>query len=84
MKTKENTIKKTFTGVVTSDKMDKTIVVRVDSVKMHDKYNKQYVSSKKYKVHDEKNEAKVGQQVIFEEARPLSKDKNHRLIQIKK
>jgi len=69
-------------GLVVSDKMKKTIVVEVVTMKMHPKYKKQYKVSKKYKVHDEKNEAKVGQEVIFQECRPLSRDKKWRLIKI--
>lgn len=75
-------ISRRFTGVVVSDKMDKTIVVRVDSVAFHPKYRKQYRVSRKYKVHDEKEAAKTGQTVIFEECRPLSKDKRWRLIEV--
>lgn len=71
-----------LSGLVVGDKMDKTIVVLVIRIKMHPKYKKQYKVSKKYKVHDEKNEAKVGQKVIFEACRPLSKDKRWRLIKI--
>lgn len=74
--------KRAFRGVVVSDAMDKTIVVKVDTVKVHAKYKKQYVSSKKYKVHDEKNEAKTGNLVTFIETRPLSKEKRWRLEQI--
>ena len=73
------TIKKQFTGIVVSDKMDKTIVARVDRVKAHPKYGKRYKVSKKFKVHDEKNEHKVGDEVIFVECRPLSKDKRWRV-----
>lgn len=69
-------------GLVVSDKMKKTIVVEVVTMKMHPKYKKQYKVSKKYKVHDEKNEAKTGQEVIFQECRPLSRDKKWRLIKI--
>jgi len=76
--------KKRFQGVVTSDKMDKTIVVKINRIKVHPIYKKRYQVSKKYKVHDQKNEAKIGDQVIFEECRPLSKDKKWRLIEIKK
>lgn len=76
--------RKKFQGVVTSDKMDKTIVVKVNRIKVHPIYKKRYRVSKKYKVHDQKNEAKIGDQVIFEECRPLSKDKRWRLIEIKK
>ena len=77
---KKNIIKKKFNGTVLSDKMDKTIVVKVDSVKIHPKYKKRYTMSKKYKVHDEKNKFKVDDKVIFIECRPLSKDKRWRVI----
>lgn len=67
-------------GIVVSDKMDKTIVVKVDTLKAHPKYLKQYLSSKKYKVHDEENKHKVGDTVIFQECRPISKDKRYRIV----
>lgn len=67
-------------GVVVSDRMDKTIVVAVDTLKTHPKYRKQYRSTKRYKVHDEENRHKQGETVIFEECRPLSKDKQHRVV----
>lgn len=73
-------IKKKFIGVVTSDKMDKTIVVRVERVKIHPKYHKRYKVSRKYKVHDEKNQFKINDKVTFVECRPLSKDKRWRVI----
>lgn len=69
-----------FTGEVVSDKMHKTIVVRVDSAKVHPKYGKRYILSRKYKVHDEKNEYQAGDVVKFTECRPLSKDKRWRVI----
>jgi len=69
-----------FSGLVVSDKMDKTIVVSVESVKMHPKYKKRYTVSKKYKVHDEKNLYKEGDKIQFLECRPLSKDKRWRVI----
>ena len=78
--TKKQIIKKKFDGVVTSDKMDKTIVVRVDRVKVHPKYKKRYTVSKKYKVHDEKNNFKEDDKVTFIECRPLSSDKKWRVI----
>jgi small subunit ribosomal protein S17 len=71
-----------FKCQVVSAKMAKTIVVEITARKMHPKYKKQYKVSKRYKVHDEKNEAKVGQTVIFQECRPLSKEKKWRLIKI--
>jgi small subunit ribosomal protein S17 len=77
---KVKAIKKKFQGVVFSDKMDKTIVVKVDSSKKHPKYQKRYVSTKKYKVHDEKNQYHEGDKVNFVECRPISKDKKWRVI----
>ena len=69
-----------FQGTVVSAKMAKTVVVRVDSTKMHPKYLKQYRVSRKFKVHDEKGEYKVGDVVRFIETRPLSKDKRWRAV----
>ncbi len=77
---KTKKITRTFKGVVVSDKMEKTIVVRVDRVKAHPKYKKRYIVSKNYKVHDEKNKFKIGDKVVFAECRPLSKDKRWRVI----
>lgn len=73
-------IKKKFNGIVVSDKMDKTIVVRVDRVIVHPKYKKRYTVSKRYKVHDEKGQFKEDDKVTFIECRPLSKDKKWRVI----
>jgi len=73
-------ISRKFSGEVVSDKNDKTIIVKVESIKKHPKYQKRYVSSRRYKVHDEKNEFKVGDKVSFIECRPLSKDKRWRVI----
>ena len=67
-------------GVVLTNKMKKTIVVKVDRVKVHAKYHKRYVLSTKYKVHDEKGQFKPGDKVTFAECRPLSKDKKWRVI----
>ncbi len=72
--------KRKFVGIVTSDKMDKTISVQVITVKRNQKYKKTYFISKKYKVHDEKNQFKEGDKVEFIECRPLSKDKKWRAI----
>jgi small subunit ribosomal protein S17 len=69
-----------FSGIVVSNKMDKTVVVRVDRVKVHSKYRKRYMQSKKYKAHDEKNKCRIGDKVVIEECRPLSKDKKWRVI----
>jgi len=73
-------IRRTFKGVVVSDKMDKTISVKVEQVKIHPKYNKRFTVSKKFKVHDEKNQYHTGDQVNFVECRPLSKDKRWRVL----
>lgn len=80
MKEDKKTIKRKFNGIVTSDKMDKTITVSVASVKVHPKYKKRYTVSKKFKVHDEKNLYKEGDKARFQECRPLSKDKRWRVI----
>lgn len=73
-------IKRKLEGEVVGDKMAKTVVVLVTSIKTHSKYKKQYKSSKKYKAHDEKNEYKIGDKVVIEACRPLSKDKRWRVI----
>ncbi len=76
-------IRKTWTGVVVSDKMDKTIVVRVDRIVMHPKYRKKTIKSKKYKVHDPYNKYKTGQSVKFIETRPLSRHKRWIVLETK-
>ena len=81
---KNKTIRYQFEGEVVSTKSDKTIHVLVKITKLHSKYNKQYVTSKKYAVHDEKQEAKEGDIVLFQECRPMSKTKKWRLIKILK
>ncbi len=73
-------IKRKFKGEVVSDKMEKTITVRVDRLKLHPRYKKRYQVSKKYKVHDPKNQCKVGETVEIIEARPMSKDKRWRVL----
>ena len=72
--------KKNIVGVVVSDKMMKTITVLVDRFVKHPKYGKFIKVSKKYKVHDEKNVYKEGDNVIIEECRPISKDKSFKVI----
>lgn len=69
-------------GVVVSDKMDKTITVAVELDKRHPLYGKVYKTTKKFKAHDENNEAKIGDTVEIMETRPLSKDKYFRLVRI--
>ena len=78
----ERNLRKTRVGIVTSDKMDKTIVVSiVDNVK-HPLYGKIVKRTYKLKAHDEKNECNVGDRVRVMETRPLSKDKRWRLVEI--
>ena len=80
--TVERALRKTRVGLVVSDKMDKTIVVAVqDSVK-HPLYGKIVKRTVKFKAHDEKNECGIGDKVEIMETRPLSKDKNWRLLRI--
>ena len=74
--------KKILTGLVVSDKMDKTIVVAVTSRKMHALYKKYLTQTKKLKAHDEREEAKIGDTVRVVETRPLSKEKRWRLLEI--
>jgi small subunit ribosomal protein S17 len=76
------TNKKSFTGQVVSDKMDKTIVVAISSRRLHPLYKKYVTSTKKVKAHDEKNEANIGDTVRVVECRHISKDKCWRLVQI--
>lgn len=75
-------MKRKLQGTVISNKMDKTIIVVVERIKEHPKYLRRYKVQKKYKVHDEKKEAKVGDKVVFQESRPLSKEKRWGLIEI--
>jgi small subunit ribosomal protein S17 len=69
-------------GIVTSDKMDKTIAVQVDRTVQHLRFKKYLKRSTTYKAHDENNEAHVGDRVSIVECRPLSKNKNFRLVAI--
>lgn len=77
-----NLIRKERVGIVTSDKMDKTVVVTVEQRAMHPLYKKTVISSKKYKAHDEENTCGVGDKVRIVETRKLSKDKNWRVAEI--
>jgi len=74
--------KKTQIGVVVSDKMDKTVVVKVDRIIKHPVYNKYIRRSAKFKAHDEENKCKAGDRVQIIESRPLSKDKSWKVKQI--
>ena len=69
-----------FTGLVVSDKMEKTLVVVVNRVIEHQRYGKRYSRSKRYKVHDERSMFHAGDMVNFRECRPLSRDKRWRVI----
>ena len=69
-----------FVGTVVSNKMQKTLVVAVETLKTHPKYQKQYRSTKRYKVHVEEGEYEIGQKVTFRECRPISKDKHHAIV----
>lgn len=80
--TEERNNRKVYQGRVVSDKMDKTIVVVVETRKTHKIYGKRVKYSKKYKVHDENNTAKVGDIVRIMETRPLSATKRFRLLEI--
>ena len=74
--------KKTMTGVVVSNKMDKTVVIKVERRFSHPVFKKVVKTTKKYKVHDEKNECLEGGLVRIQETRPLSKEKRWRLLGI--
>ena len=74
--------RKTQIGIVVSDKMEKTAVVKVDRLVKHPVYNKYIKRSAKYKAHDEENSAKIGDKVLIVETRPLSKDKRWKIRQI--
>lgn len=78
----ERNARRTLTGKVVSDKMDKTITVLVETYKTHPLYSKRVKYSKKYKAHDENNEAKTGDVVSIMATRPLSATKRFRLVKI--
>ena len=78
----ERNLRKTRVGLVTSDKMDKTIVVSVTDNVKHPLYNKIVKRTYKLKAHDENNECRIGDRVKVTETRPLSKDKRWRLVEI--
>jgi len=78
----ERNARKVQIGKVVSDKMDKTIVVAVETYKKHNLYHKRIKYTKKFKAHDENNQAKIGDTVKVMETRPLSKDKRFRLVEI--
>jgi small subunit ribosomal protein S17 len=74
--------KKEFVGIVKSDKMEKTIVVSIETLALHPLYKKYVKRTKKVKAHDEKNEAKIGDRVRVIECRPISKEKCWKLVEI--
>ena len=80
MDTQNKKSNKILKGVVTSDKMDKTVVVLVTRFVEHKKYGKRIKKTKKYKAHDENNSKKVGDIVLIEETKPISKEKRFKVI----
>ena len=76
----ERNARKVYRGTVVSDKMDKTITVMVETKKTHPLYGKRVKYSKKFKAHDENNEARIGDTVVIMETRPLSATKRFRLV----
>jgi len=69
-------------GVVVSDKMQKTVVIEVNTSKAHKLYKKRYTTSKRYKAHDENNDYKVGDKVLIRQSRPLSKEKRWTVVRL--
>ena len=78
----ERSNRKTYRGTVVSDKMDKTITVIIETRKTHPLYGKRVKYSKKFKAHDELNEARIGDFVEIMETRPLSATKRYRLVKV--
>lgn len=81
MTEEKNSGRRQLVGVVVSDKMDKTITVRVERRVKHPRYHKYVTRRKTYKAHDETNSCKVDDQVVIEESRPLSKNKRWVLVE---
>jgi len=82
MQTMERARRKTRVGVVVSDKMVKTVVVKVETTSRHPLYGKILRKMKKFKAHDERREAHAGDKVLIAETRPVSKEKRWRVIQV--
>ncbi len=78
----ERNLRKTRVGIVSSDKMDKTVVVTIKDRVRHPLYNKIVNRTVKYKAHDENNECGIGDKVLIMECRPYSKDKRWRVVEI--
>lgn len=72
--------KQQMTGVVVSDAMDKTVVVKVDIRKRHPKYHKNYTQSARFKAHDEENQYHIGDKVVIQATRPMSREKKFEVI----
>ena len=72
--------RKLLQGIVVSDKMQKTVVVEVERMKEHPKYKRRFKVHKKFKAHDDKGEFHIGDKVVIEETKPMSKDKNWMVI----
>ncbi len=72
---------RTLTGIVISDKMQKTRVVEVTRVKKHPRYEKQYEATTRFKAHDEENKYHIGDKVLIKEVRPMSKDKRWIIVE---
>jgi|SRR3989344_1722866 len=83
-RTAKKRVFRSFVGKVVKTAMQKTIVVQIDTMKEHQKYDKYFRVSKKYHVHDEKGLAKVGDKIKFTECRPLSKTKKWFLVEVVK
>jgi small subunit ribosomal protein S17 len=73
-------IKRQITGLITSNKMNKTVIVKVELVKVHPKYHKRYTVFKKYPAHVDTNDYAIGDKVVIEESRPYSKTVNWKVI----
>ena len=78
----ERNRRKTLVGIVSSDKMDKTVTVTIEEIVRHSLYGKGVKRTKKFKAHDEMNECGIGDKVLIMETKPLSKDKRWRVVEI--
>ena len=78
----ERNLRKTMTGVVTSDKMDKTVVIAIERLVQHPLYKKSIKKTVRFKAHDENNDSHTGDIVSVMETRPLSKDKRWRVVEV--
>lgn len=84
MATEKITTRRRLQGVVIKNAMNKTVVVQVDNATIHPKYLKRLVTSQRYHAHDENDAAQLGDKVVIEETRPLSKTKTWRIVKITK